>query len=260
MFLRQKVIIADDNLAYRDVLREMLENEKDMEFIGFADDGLQAVAATEENCPDVLLMEITLPKIDGLEVLKRLKEEMSDRIPTIILFSHFINDHTASEAARMGAAYLMAKPFDTGVLIERIRQFKGNQQTARARSRYQPPMSYNSLEAEVTATIHEIGVPAHIKGYKYLREAIMMTVKDMEVINAVTKVLYPSVAKKFNTTSSRVERAIRHAIEVAWDRGNVEVLQSVFGYTVSNVKGKPTNLEFIAMLVDRLRLIYKAAE
>ena len=110
MFLRQKVIIADDNPAYRDVLREMLENEKDMEFIGFADDGLQAVAATEENCPDVLLMEITLPKIDGLEVLKRLKEEMSDRIPTIILFSHFINDHTASEAARMGAAYLMAKP------------------------------------------------------------------------------------------------------------------------------------------------------
>jgi two-component system response regulator (stage 0 sporulation protein A) len=260
MFLRQKVIIVDDNPTYRNILKEMLENEKDMEFAGFAGDGVTAVELVREVMPDILLMEIMLPKMDGLGVLRRLREIMPESVPTVIFLSHFINDHTASEAARLGAGYLMAKPFAPEVLIEHMRQFKASHVSVKARSRYQIPLSANNLEAEITSTIHEIGVPAHIKGYQYLREAIMMTVKDMDVINAVTKVLYPSVAKKFNTTSSRVERAIRHAIEVAWDRGNVEVLQSVFGYTVSNVKGKPTNSEFIAMLADRLRLIYRAAE
>lgn len=255
MFLRQKVVVIDDNPVYRSLVREMLENERDMEFVGAAEDGESAIELIREIQPDIVLMEIMLPKLDGLGVLKSLKDSMGENMPTVILFSHFVSNQTAGEAGRMGAAYLMAKPFDAEVLIERMRQFKNKPQPPKARPRY--ASASGNLEAEVTSTIHEIGVPAHIKGYQYLREAIMMAVRDMDVINAVTKVLYPSVAKKFNTTASRVERAIRHAIEVAWDRGNVEVLQSVFGYTVSNAKGKPTNSEFIAMLADRLRLVYK---
>jgi two-component system response regulator (stage 0 sporulation protein A) len=259
MFLRQKILIADDNPSYRNMLRDILERERDMEVVSFASNGDEALEMTISKEPDVLLMDVMLPKLDGLGVLKAINEKNPAKRPTVILLSYFVNAKTASEAAALGANYFLVKPFEPEILIERIRQFKipakvQNFQRSHVLS------NENSLEAEVTSTMHEIGVPAHIKGYQYIREAIMMTVLDMDTINAVTKVLYPTVAKKFGTTSSRVERAIRHAIEVAWDRGNVEILQSVFGYTVSNVKGKPTNSEFIAMLADRLRLQYKMAE
>lgn len=198
-------------------------------------------------------MDMVLSRLDGLEVLREM-ENLSPRPKTLVI-SSFARGNMADLAASQGADYYMMKPCNTGTVVERIRQLaqlsssSGNLDSA---PRF--PRVEQSLESTVTTIIHEIGVPAHIKGYQYLREAIMIAVQDMEVINAVTKVLYPEVAKRFGTTASRVERAIRHAIEVAWDRGDLETLQKYFGYTVSNAKGKPTNSEFIAMIADRLQL------
>ena len=174
--------------------------------------------------------------------------------------SGFSSEHTLIEASNLGASYFMQKPFDFPILFSRIRIVSGRFRTGPVSGfAHDIKMTRTgpSLEARVTEIIHEIGVPAHIKGYQYLREAIILTINDMDVINAVTKILYPTVAKKFTTTPSRVERAIRHAIEVAWDRGDIETLQKFFGYTVSNIKGKPTNSEFIAMIADRLSLQQK---
>ena len=201
----------------------------------------------------VMVMDLVLSRMDGLEVLQALAGQ-SPR-PRVLVLSSFARGNMAELAASCGADYYMMKPCKLSTVIERIRQmaagsFQGDGEGESARNGSREV----SLESTVTAIIHEIGVPAHIKGYQYLREAILIAVADMEVINAVTKILYPEVAKRFGTTASRVERAIRHAIEVAWDRGDLETLQKYFGYTVSNAKGKPTNSEFIAMIADRLQL------
>ena len=194
---------------------------------------------------DLILMDIVLPGLDGMTLLRRLPEK--DR-PKVIFLSALYSDKTVSEAMRAGAYYFVSKPCEVNALLDRMR-------LAVAPAAAAAPMDHSAeLKNRVTNIIHEIGVPAHIKGYQYLREAIIITVEDMDVINAVTKVLYPEVAKRFGTTASRVERAIRHAIEVAWDRGDLETLQRFFGYTVSNTKGKPTNSEFIAMIADKLLL------
>lgn len=180
-----------------------------------------------------------------------------DRKPVTLATSAFVTDYVSAAAASLGVRYLMLKPCDMNVLVERMEEIRGGESP-----RYPAPrrMDRTGIESMVTNIIHEIGVPAHIKGYQYLREAIILAVDDMDVINAITKVLYPQVAKTFQTTPSRVERAIRHAIEVAWDRGDLDTLQSFFGYTVSNTKGKPTNSEFIALIADRLQLQLKSAE
>ena len=246
-----KVLIADAGEDFRTLLSDTLNAQEDMQTVGAASDGAEALALLERERPDVLLLDLVLPRVDGLEVLRRMGE--TGARPATIVVSAFFNQRMISRSAELGVCYFIPKPCDVDALAERIRQsvrpedFPG---AAVADFRPREP----DLESTVTEVIHEIGVPAHIKGYQYLREAIIMTIGDMEIINAVTKVLYPAVAKKYATTPSRVERAIRHAIEVAWDRGDLETLQKFFGYTVSNIKGKPTNSEFIAMIADHLSL------
>ena len=253
-----RILLADANPDFAKLLAETLAAEHDMELIGAAADGPEALEQLKSLKPDLLLLDLVLPKLDGLEVLRRLPET-GCRCPVIVL-SGFMNGQVVADCAALGAAYFMPKPCDSAALLERIRQIggagTGNEiaEGVDCRPAAQARRREADLEALVTEIIHEIGVPAHIKGYQYLREAIIIAVGDMEVINAITKVLYPQVAKTFCTTPSRVERAIRHAIEVAWDRGDLDTLQRFFGYTVSNTKGKPTNSEFIALIADRLQL------
>ena len=215
--------------------------------VGQTGDGNELIRLARELKPDAVVMDLVLMGMDGLEVLGELCQ--LEQRPRVLVLSNYIRGSIVQAAAEKGADYYITKPCRIEAVCERIRQVTlGNGQIEDRES------NEADLEAKITAIIHEVGVPAHIKGYQYLREAIFITVKDMNVINAVTKVLYPAVAKRFNTTASRVERAIRHAIEVAWDRGDLETLQKYFGYTVSNAKGKPTNSEFIAMIADRLQM------
>ena len=260
-----RVLIADLNTDFCRLLGEQMHEAGDMEVVGTASDGAEALRLTAELQPDVLLTELMLPRVDGLELLRRLPE--TGQTPRVIVLTGFYNAKVVADCSALGADYFIPKPCDTQTLLGRVRQLAGREESrgvpagidcrAVRSSAAQAPDA--ELEAQVTEVIHEIGVPAHIKGYQYLREAIILTIKDMEMINAVTKVLYPEVARHFGTTPSRVERAIRHAIEVAWDRGDIEVLQKFFGYTVSNIKGKPTNSEFIAMIADSLTLRQKQA-
>ena len=204
--------------------------------------------------PKILVLDMMLKKQDGISVLKAIGS--MEHKPVVLATSGFITDYVASAAASLGARYLMLKPCDMAALVERLEEIRG---AAAQKGSIRPSTSQGNIETLVTSIIHEIGVPAHIKGYQYLREAIIIATQDMDVINAITKVLYPQVAKTFQTTPSRVERAIRHAIEVAWDRGDLDTLQRFFGYTVSNTKGKPTNSEFIALIADKLQLQLKNA-
>ena len=259
METKMRVLIADPNEDFRQLLSETINSEEDMQVVAAAEDGLEALTLITELKPDVVLLELMLSKLDGLSVLRKLPE--TGISPKVIVASGFCNDMVVTECSELGAYYFIPKPCDTGALLSRIRQAAG-QGIQLVPARPAAPLATRkeeNLEAVVTEIIHEIGVPAHIKGYQYLREAIILTINDMDIINAVTKVLYPEVARKFNTTPSRVERAIRHAIEVAWDRGDIETLQKFFGYTVSNIKGKPTNSEFIAMIADCLSLRRKTA-
>jgi two-component system response regulator (stage 0 sporulation protein A) len=251
---KTRVLIADAGEDYRRLLTDLIEAEGDMEVAATAADGVEALAKIAELKPDVVLLDLMLPKRDGLSVLEDLPNTGAN--PVVLVVSGFHNEHVIAECAEKGVSYFIPKPCDFPALLSRIRLSLGQRpKPALVRPAGMLPRTQEpSLESVVTEVIHEIGVPAHIKGYQYLREAIILTINDMDVINAVTKVLYPAVAKKFGTTPSRVERAIRHAIEVAWDRGDLEVLQKFFGYTVSNIKGKPTNSEFIAMIADSLSL------
>ena len=245
MSKRRTVLLADANEEFRTMLRDGIERTGEFTVVGSTGDGVEVLQLAEEKKPDLIVMEVVLPGIDGMSVLRKVKEK-GDAAPKTVFLSAFFADHVVAEAVELGADYFLPKPCDVSALVDRMRSVLGQPAVQEERG--------SALKNQVTAVIHEIGVPAHIKGYQYLREAIMIAVDDMDVINAVTKVLYPEVAKRFNTTASRVERAIRHAIEVAWDRGDLETLQKYFGYTVSNSKGKPTNSEFIAMISDRLVL------
>ena len=247
---RKSVLLADASEEFRHLFAGALAEEDDIVLIGETGDGQEAVRLAREQQPDVMVMDLVLSRMDGLEVLQALAGQ-SPR-PRVLVLSSFARGNMAELAASCGADYYMMKPCKQTAVLERVRQL-ANGVPAGGTGEQDETQSRN-LESTVTAIIHEIGVPAHIKGYQYLRESILIAVKDMEVINAVTKILYPEVAKRFGTTASRVERAIRHAIEVAWDRGDLETLQKYFGYTVSNAKGKPTNSEFIAMIADRLQL------
>ena len=248
------VIIADNTEEFCSGLSAALQQAGGFQVLGAANDGEQALRLVTERKPDVLVLDLMMPKRDGLSVLKAIAA-MEQR-PIILATSAFVTEYVSSAAANLGVRYLMLKPCDTTALVERLEEIRGGESLRKNLSRRPDKASIESL---VTSIIHEIGVPAHIKGYQYLREAIIIAVNDMDVINAITKVLYPQVAKTFQTTPSRVERAIRHAIEVAWDRGDLDTLQRFFGYTVSNTKGKPTNSEFIALIADKLQLQLKSA-
>jgi len=240
-----RIVLTDSNEDARFMLQSSLEKSGRFVVVGSTGDGAEVPQLVRDTRPDLLLLDMILPGLDGLSILRRLDEENR---PAVLAMSHFIGQDVVAEAGNLGAAMFISKPYHEGALIDNLIQL-----AERRGGQVHAP----GLEELVTSIIHEVGVPAHIKGYQYVREAIMITVEDMEVINSVTKVLYPEVAKRYHTTPSRVERAIRHAIEVAWDRGDLETLQRFFGYTVSNAKGKPTNSEFIAMISDRIRLKMK---
>lgn len=247
----RKIVVADAGEDYRTALVQAISEESDIQVVGETGDGHQLLQLIGERKPDLVLMDMILSQMDGVEVLQALEELPAGERPRVIVLSALARGTMADLAVRHGADHYMTKPARSEVVCQRIRQLTGGEQTE-AEQGYQ-----YSMESRVTAIIHEIGVPAHIKGYHYLREAILYCIDNMGAINAVTKILYPEVAKRYNTTPSRVERAVRHAIEVAWDRGDLDTLQKYFGYTVSNIKGKPTNSEFIAMIADRLRLQQK---
>ena len=249
------VFIADSAEEFTSGLSAALQRADGFHVLGTASDGDLAIRMIEEKKPDILVLDLMLPKKDGIAVLKKVAS--MEHKPITLATSVFITEYVSTAAANLGVRYLMLKPCDMGLLVERLEEIRAGE-SLRISAARRPDK--NSIETMVTNIIHEIGVPAHIKGYQYLREAIIIAVNDMDVINAITKVLYPQVAKAFGTTPSRVERAIRHAIEVAWDRGDLDTLQRFFGYTVSNTKGKPTNSEFIALIADKLQLQLKSAE
>lgn len=263
------VIIADDNKEFCNILNDYLLNQRDIVVTGIAKDGVEALKLIAEKKPDLVVLDIIMPHLDGLGVLERLNTMNIDPMPRIIVLSAVGQDKITQRAITLGADYYVVKPFDMDVFTKRIRQMFNNTISSDEAKKTVSILDTNEikinknepvdLESEITSIIHEIGVPAHIKGYMYLREAISMVVNDIELLSAVTKELYPSIAKKYNTTASRVERAIRHAIEVAWSRGQVDTINKLFGYTIHNDKGKPTNSEFIAMVADKLRLKNKVS-
>ncbi len=257
------VAIADDNERILDLLGEIIDADKDLSLVGKAKNGEDAYSLIKDKQPDVMLLDLIMPKIDGLSIMDLVNRDKDiKKRPSFIIITAVGQERITEDAFHKGANYYILKPFNNEMVISRIKSV-GN--PSHHDMRFMPgkgpeasaPPKMN-LEARVTDMIHEIGIPAHIKGYHYLRDAIIMAIEDMDVLNAITKVLYPTVAKKHQTTSSRVERAIRHAIEVAWSRGKLDTLDDLFGYTVSNGKGKPTNSEFIALIADTIRLEYKS--
>lgn len=256
-----KVCVVDDNRELVSLLEEYISSQNDMEVVGVAHNGQECLELLDEVEPDVIVLDIIMPHLDGLAVLERIRERSV--IPNVIMLTAFGQEDVTKKAVDLGASYFILKPFDMENLVSHIRQVSGKSnpifKKSSLHSRSAAESKPKNLDASITSIIHEIGVPAHIKGYLYLREAISMVYKDIELLGSITKVLYPDIAKKFNTTASRVERAIRHAIEVAWSRGNIDSISSLFGYTVSMTKAKPTNSEFIAMVADKLRLEHKAS-
>lgn len=244
-----RVLVADDNEEFCELVEDFIQVEDDLELAGVAHDGVRVLEMVEDRQPDVLLLDIIMPRLDGLGVLEKLNDG-PDR-PRILMVTAFGQEQVAKHAAALGANYFIMKPFDLRILGERIRQvaLPGASRPSNSSNRVR-----RQIDAEVTRLIHQVGIPAHIKGYQYLREAILLVIKDVDLLGAVTKELYPAIAGRFNTTPSRVERAIRHAIEVAWNRGNVDAINSIFGYTISSNRGKPTNSEFIAMVADHMRM------
>lgn len=256
MSKKLKIVIADDSTELGQSCAKALKSYG-MEVVLCEKDGKVLLSKMREEKPDVILADVFMPNLDILGVLAGVKDiEIKDR-PMVMAMSSFDNQRLEKETLDAGASYYFLKPFDINTMAERIMQLSGWRNEISPIVVKDNVITDPELELMVTEIIHQIGVPAHIKGYHYLREAIILSIKNSEIINSVTKLLYPTVAKSHNTTSSRVERAIRHAIEVAWDRGDIDVLNSYFGYTIQNDRGKPTNSEFIAMISDKLRLKLK---
>lgn len=261
-----KIFVADDNSEFASTIVTYLDSQEDMEVIATARDGFEAVETILNTKPDVAVLDVIMPQLDGLGVLEELSKKTTF-IPICVMLSAVGQDRVTARAISLGAQYYVVKPFEMEVLVKRIRDLVNNPTeetlptiTKDGKTTYIEVEGKNlNLEAKVTNIIHDVGVPAHIKGYQYLRDGIIMAVNDVEVINQITKQLYPDLAKQYKTTPSRVERAIRHAIEVAWSRGKLESMESIFGYTINSNRGKPTNSEFIAMIADKLRLEIKSA-
>lgn len=266
-----RVLLADDNREFVEIVKEFIQRQEDMTLVGVAYHGNEALELITREEPHVVLLDIIMPHLDGLGVLEKLQN--SSLRPKIIILTAFGQESMTQRAVNLGANYYILKPFDLDTLGKRIRQlqddysdsFKGAQQASMGTTNIQfmsdlqfsngvLPPSMKNHEVEVTRMIHQMGVPAHVKGYQYLRDAIVNVVLDVSLLGAVTKELYPMIAVKYQTTPSRVERAIRHAIELAWDRGNIDFMNRFFGYTINIDRGKPTNSEFVAMVADKLRM------
>ncbi|MTI79953.1 MAG: sporulation transcription factor Spo0A [Firmicutes bacterium] len=248
-----KVLIADDNREFCELLKEFVKSQEDLTLAGLAANGIETLELIEQQKPDVVVLDIIMPHLDGIGVLEKISSGTTSVKPKVIMLTAFGQESVTQRAVELGADYYILKPFDFSVLGQRIRQLAQGVEV----SEYVTPKTKN-LDVAVTNIIHEMGVPAHIKGYHYLRDAILMVINEISLLGAVTKELYPMIAQKYNTTPSRVERAIRHAIELAWDRGNIEMMTKFFGYTINLERGKPTNSEFIAMVADKLRIETKA--
>jgi two-component system response regulator (stage 0 sporulation protein A) len=262
-----RVLLADDNRDFVEILREYIHTQEDMVLTGVAYNGNDALEMIKKEEPDVVVLDIIMPHLDGLGVMEKLGN-ISKR-PRVIILTSFGQENMTQRAVQLGADYYILKPFDLDTLGKRIRQLVGVSEGAPTYSSTKSVVntsesistgrtggikSVKMIEIEVTKMIQQMGVPAHVKGYQYLRDAIVCVIKEVSLLGAVTKELYPMIAKKYNTTPSRVERAIRHAIELAWDRGNIEFMNKFFGYTINVDRGKPTNSEFIAMVADKLRI------
>lgn len=258
---RLSVAIADDNDHVLEILEKLVNDDKDLNLVGKANNGEEMYEIIKEKEPDIVVLDIFMPKLDGLEVMERIKEEKClSKNPSFIILTAVGQERITQAAFTKGASYYILKPFQNETIMNRIKYVQRSiekEQEKGQKIEYILDKEVDNLETHVTELIHEIGIPAHIKGYHYLRDSIMMAIEDMDVLNAITKVLYPTIAKKHKTTSSRVERAIRHAIEVSWNRGKLDTLDELFGYTVSSGKGKPTNSEFIALIADTIRLEQK---
>ncbi|MDO4343657.1 MAG: sporulation transcription factor Spo0A [Eubacteriales bacterium] len=258
------VAIADDNERMVQLLEDIVRSDRDLEVVGKAGNGEDLINIIRQKEPDVVLLDIIMPKVDGLNVMEKINLDTTiKKRPAFIVITAIGQEKITENAFDLGADYYILKPFDNEMVLNRIkhlhRERERNFAQVRKVNAYESKTEYmeRNLETDVTNIIHEIGVPAHIKGYQYLRDAIIMSIGDMEMLNSITKILYPTIAKKHQTTPSRVERAIRHAIEVAWSRGKMDTIDELFGYTVNGGKGKPTNSEFIALIADKVRLEYK---
>lgn len=267
------VVIVDDNPMILNTLDEVISSEAGLSVIGRADNGKDAIDMIKDTQPDVVLLDLVMPQMDGITVVENIKKKTSMlKNPAFIILSAVGGEQMTEEAFQAGANYFLMKPFDKDILVNKIRRIgkrpvrpvpgKVLEAPLKAATPEEAAMNREEymkehLETDITKMLHELGIPAHTKGYQYLRDAISMVVRDREMMEAVTKILYPEIAKKNYTSSSRVERAIRHAIEVAWGRGSLEVIDELFGYTISTGKGKPTNSEFIALIADKICLDYK---
>lgn len=259
---KKRILILDDSAAFRQKAASALR-DRGFDVVATSGSGEEGLKIIREQCPDVVVTDILLAGVDGIGVIKKVKEQGLPRPPVFVIATRLSSDYLMRESNALGVGYYLLKPFEPETLCDRLERIAGLPSREELLSAGEAAKSLvsggNELEREVTDCILDLGIPAHIKGYYYIRTAIIMSVADPEVMHAVTKILYPAIAKKFGTSPSRVERAIRHAIEVAWERGDIDKLQSVFGYTVSVHKGKPTNSEFIALLADKIRLRRKIA-
>ncbi len=258
------VIIVDDNEKVIENIDSALSKDTAIQIIGKAKNGHEAYELIRKSTPDVVILDLIMPKMDGLSLMNKVNEDGAMiKMPFFIITSAISNENVIQDAFGYGAGYYLLKPFETNMIADRVKGVKSYNKRIPETKKIigagedRKHFMERNIENDVTSIIHDVGVPAHIKGYQYLREAIIMSVNDNEMLNSITKILYPSIAKKFQTTSSRVERAIRHAIEVAWNRGRMDTIDELFGYTINAEKGKPTNSEFIALIADKIRLEYK---
>ncbi|WP_129724497.1 sporulation transcription factor Spo0A [Xylanivirga thermophila] len=253
-----KVAIADDNPNIVDIIGRCISTQNDMEVVGTANDGIIANEVIFNTCPDVVLLDMVMPRLDGLGVLETINSSSMDVRPSFICLSAVGHEDVIRRAIDLGARYYMIKPFDMNMMLRRIKEVAQKNDGAGPRISPTQNTSSQNIEEKITDIFLIIGIPAHIKGYHFLREAVKMVAENNEIINHITKELYPGIAERYNTTPSKVERAIRHAIDVAWSRGKVENINQIFGYTVYQRNEKPTNGEFIALLADKLSMDYSA--
>jgi two-component system response regulator (stage 0 sporulation protein A) len=263
-----KVLVCDDNRNFATIVSNFLSSQSDMEVVDVASNGKEALDKIIKYQPDVVLLDIIMPELDGLGVMERLIEKRPEKTPKIVLQSAISQEFAIKEALELGAYCFMLKPYELPILADRIRSAYSD--PSAVLNNFVSPLYGSDInvsktneildaEIEVTNLMHKVGIPANISGHQYLREAILMVVEDRGLITGITKELYPDVAKKYKTTAAKVERAIRHAIEVCWLRGRIDVLENTFGYTINPERGKPTNSEFIAMVADKIRMDIRAA-
>jgi two-component system response regulator (stage 0 sporulation protein A) len=259
---RIKIIVADDNRDLCQMLQNYLQVQEDLSIVGIANNGLEALELIQTQEPDLLMLDLVMPNLDGLGVLERINTRTTMTRPKIIMLTAFGQESLTQQAMMLGVDYFILKPFDLEILGKRIRSLTQDlpiAAPAQFSSSAYPSVtavgSEHNLVSEVTTVMHQIGIPAHVKGYQYIREAILMVVEDVSLLGEVTKELYPGIAKKYDTASSRVERGIRHAIELAWERGDTDTLKRIFGYSMNIERQKPTNSEFIAVLADKFRMM-----